>query len=85
MSEADPARMWQPIDDLDRLLYDVWCGALAASNGKDMQEEIHDCPACGDPHMSLDEAKYTEYQRAILEHSRKRLDEMIAKARGLHP
>ena len=79
MSEADPDQLWEPSDDLDRLLYDVWCGALAAVNSKDMQEDIHDCPACGDPHMSLDESKYVERQRAILIHTRKKLDELLAK------
>lgn len=79
MSEADPADVWMPADDLDRLLEYVWGGALSATGSKDMQEDIHDCPACGDPHQHLDEAKYAKYQRSILIHARKKLDDLIAR------
>lgn len=82
MSAADPARMWEPSDDLDRILYEVWCGALDAAHAKDQQEEIHECPACGEMHSRLDEAKYIEYQRAYLNHSREQLDALLRRRRS---
>jgi len=78
MSDADPSDLWTPADDLDRLLEYVWMGALAATTSNDAQEDIHECPACGEPHMRLDEAKYVERQRAILIHARKKLDALLA-------
>lgn len=78
MSAADPAKLWEPADDLDRLLEYVWMGALAATTSNDAQEDIHECPACGDPHMRLDEAKYVERQGKILAHARRKLDALLA-------
>lgn len=72
MPHADPSRMWEPADDLDRILYDVWCKALDASNAKDQQEEVHDCSVCGDSHGRLDEARYVDMQRAYLTNARSR-------------
>lgn len=78
MSEADPSRMWEAADDIDRVLEYVWGAALDASRAKDQQEEIHDCSVCGDPHGHLDEARYVEMQRAKLIHARRKLDALIA-------
>lgn len=77
MPHADPSQMWEPADPLDELLYDVWRMALDASGSDDQQEEIHDCSVCGDPHGTLDEAKYVDIQRAYLTNARGKLDALL--------
>lgn len=79
MPDADPSRMWEPSDDLDRILYEVWCATLDASQAKDMQESLHECAECGKQHGVLDEAKYVEMQRARLTRARRKLDGLLTE------
>lgn len=78
MSDADPSRIWEAADDLDRVLYEVWCAAMDARLSKDMLEDLHYCSECGAEHGRSDEAKYVEMQRALLTNARRKLDALLA-------